>query len=76
MEPMLRIKVRCNKNDECDGMYRYPGKKKDQKCLHHGEHDLIRLGASQPRVACPKADHCPLRIKDAHCLLVKQLERI
>ena len=67
METEKRKRVRCSKTDGCDGMYKYSGKKGCQKCLHHGEHELIGIGASQPRVACPKADHCPLHIKDAYC---------
>lgn len=66
------MKVKCSKTNECNGRYSYPGKKGDQICLHHGEHDIIRSGASQPRIACPKADHCPQRIKDALCHPIEQ----
>lgn len=66
------MKVRCSKTDECSGIYKYPGKKEDQICLHHGDHDFIGSGASQPRVACPKADHCPQRINDVWCDQVKR----
>jgi hypothetical protein len=61
------VKVRCNKTDQCTGRYRYPGKKQDQICHHYGEHEFIGSGTSQPRVACPKADHCPLHNKEAWC---------
>ena len=61
------MKVRCNKTDECSGRYNHPGKKGYQMCRHHGEHDIIKSGASQPTVACPKADHCPQHIRDAFC---------
>jgi len=66
------MKVKCNKTDCCNGRYRYSGKNEDQVCLHHGEHELIGSGTSQPRVACPKADHCPRHDKDAWCDSVEE----
>jgi len=72
MEPEERVEVRCSKTNECNGRYLYPGKKEYQMCLQHEVHDLIKSGASQPRVVCVKADHCPLHIEGANCFPVKQ----
>ena len=71
MEPVVRIKRRCNKTNECSGRYPNPRKKREyQICLHHGIHDLIKSGASQPRVVCEKACHCPIGKEGAICLAI------
>ena len=73
MEPETRIVVKCSKTDQCNGIW-YPDDRKKPKhkiCSHHGVHELIRAGASQPNVACVKADHCPLHLKDANCFPVE-----